>query len=87
MVFCCGENFIIEENVRCKKRKSPTYSVFALQRQGSGAAAGNNKTSGGQGKKNLLDHATVKLRPCNNFQNKTHNNWTTNGKSRRAADD
>lgn len=30
------------------------FSVFvvsALQRQGSGAAAGNNKTSGGQGKK------------------------------------
>lgn len=25
--------------------------VFALQRQGSGAAAGNNKTSGEQGKK------------------------------------
>lgn len=27
------------------------FDVFALQRQGSGAAAGNNKTSGGQGKK------------------------------------
>lgn len=25
------------------------FVVFVLQRQGSGAAAGNNKTSGGQG--------------------------------------